>query len=371
MFNRMRTVVAVGVLVLAAGCAAQPPPPRVVRVAYHHPAVTLDPHAHDDGLTRCLLAGIFESLVTVSPDNELVPGLADQWLSPDGTTWRLRLRSGVRFHDGRPVEVEDVIASLRRACFNSSLAVSSYLTSVVAVDRFPSVADTVEIRTSEPFPLLLTRLTLVAVMPRDADPARPVGTGPYRWLAGGPGGPMRLGRWEGHWGPPAAFDEVHVEFFDDDNALSALIAAGSVDVVTSVARHVLAASDRRGDWTAIPVRSLATTLLGFAAVPPWNDPRLREAVDCALDRERLAAEAYPDGDAVAARSLLPADVFGHLPTVQEDGPDLARARRLLDEMESAGQLEIVLEHARDCRGRDHRAAFSADAAGSDPVAGVG
>ena len=87
-----------------------PAPVRVARLAYQHEMVSLDPHGQNDAVTGTILSAVYEPLVNVSSTAGAIPCLAVEWSRPDPTTWRLRLRDGVLFHDGRPLLVDDVIA---------------------------------------------------------------------------------------------------------------------------------------------------------------------------------------------------------------------------------------------------------------------
>src|SRR5690606_8388106 len=97
--------------------------------------------------------------------------------------WTFELRPGATFHDGRPVTVDDIVASLERAKNHPGSRVSGYL---VAVDSVRAVdAEHVEIRTIRPYPILLNKLSFVAIVPADAPERieRPIGSGPYRLQA--------------------------------------------------------------------------------------------------------------------------------------------------------------------------------------------
>src|SRR5689334_19541276 len=100
------------------GCRAGAPVPepaqRVV-VAYASGAQALRPHLANDEYTSSILGNVFEPLVALDGELGLQPALAESWLTPDDLTWVFRLRPGVRFHDGTPLEARDVVAALEQA----------------------------------------------------------------------------------------------------------------------------------------------------------------------------------------------------------------------------------------------------------------
>ncbi len=77
---------------------------------------SLDPALSTDVPTGEAVTLLFDNLTAFDPEGRLVPGLATHWWpSPDGRTWTFRLRPGVTFHDGRPVDAAAILASFRRA----------------------------------------------------------------------------------------------------------------------------------------------------------------------------------------------------------------------------------------------------------------
>lgn len=314
-----------------AGCHRRPEILEV-RMAYEHPVVTLDPHAHDDAVTRSILAAVFEPLVCLGPDLEVRPCLAERWTTPAPTLWRFKVREGVLFHDGRQLRRDDVLASLLRAWKSKGSAIGSYLSSVVAISLAGDEPCTVEIRTAEPAPLLLSRLAMIPIVPTDFDEQRPVGTGPYRLGRRVSPSDLILERWDRYWGRSGNFDRVRILGIPPGERLRRLITEGSVDVVTTVSASFIASVSSAKDWYVERTPALATTLLALNVLRwPLSDPRVRQAIDLAIDRKRLVEEAYPDQDVSPARSLIPVEVFGYCEAGSVPAPDPDRARQLLRE----------------------------------------
>src|SRR5512140_2968935 len=140
-------------VVLFAGCrGASAVKSSELRIAQLTSAITLDPHRHDSTYASATLGHFYDRLVNFGPDRELVPELAVRWENPSDTTWRLHLRDGVVFHDGRPFGAEDVVASIVRARSSDS-HVRHYVQpvhDVRAIDRL-----TVELTTDGVAPVLL------------------------------------------------------------------------------------------------------------------------------------------------------------------------------------------------------------------------
>jgi peptide/nickel transport system substrate-binding protein len=333
-------------LLAVAACGSRPSQVQVVRMAYQHEMVSLDPHAHDDSVTGSVLSGLYQGLVALSPGRTIDPCLAERWTTPDDRTWRFWLRRDVRFHDGRAMTVEDVVASLQRARLSADSALATYLEVLSDVRAVAGDEPVVEIVTRDPFPLLLTRLVMVAVVPRDFDPRVPTGTGPYMWVAGSVKGPVLLRRWGSYWGPKPTADEVSIRFVDQEDLLERLIRAQQLDVVSISSQDFIHTHAMAHPWRLIGIPSAATTILGLnIAKAPLQDPRVREAIDRAVDRRELVARVFPGGGAEPASCLAPATVFGYTPGPGPAPADHALGRRLLAEAGVAPGTRLRVDYS--------------------------
>jgi peptide/nickel transport system substrate-binding protein len=198
---------------------------------------------------------------------------------------------------------------------------------------------TIEVETGEPSPLLLVRLAMVAIVPPEFDPHQPVGTGPYRWVAGSVRGPVELVRWEQYWGEPPPAARVEIRFAETEDQVDRMVALGQADIVAAIDD----ASIPEG-WRVEPVFRVSTTMLGLNVTrPPLDDPAIREAIDLALDRRELVKSGLADGAAEPAVSLVPAEVFGFSPTNRLFPADLDRARQLVASRGMAGRPRVHLD----------------------------
>jgi peptide/nickel transport system substrate-binding protein len=295
-------------------------------------AVTLDPHGQDHGPTSVTLGHFYESLVTFGADNDLRPRLAERWENPTDTTWRFHLRRGVVFHDGRPFGAEDVAASLRRA-----LAPASHIRHFVrAIAEIHVVDDTtLDLTTRTPSPVLLNKLVFVPIVPRDAgvEPiTRPVGTGPYRFVGGEPGGPIEGARFNRYWGDRPAFERVVILPLPDPQERARAVDAGRADVVSQYPTERWNGGLGSARVRLISRRGLMTVMLGFSLRPgtPMADIRVRRAVAAAVDRETLVRDAM-QGLGAPLDQMVPPSVVGHASGLEPLPRGRAEALRLLRE----------------------------------------
>src|SRR5262249_35022270 len=137
--------------------------------------------------TLSVLGNVYEPLVRLGPDLSLQPALAESWHSPDDLTWVFRLREGVRFHDGRPVDAARVAACLEAARVGPYFWYQALLGTVGSITAGGPLS--VVVRTVRPDDVLPARLSSIQIWAepqRAGEPA--VGSGPYRpraWVKGG------------------------------------------------------------------------------------------------------------------------------------------------------------------------------------------
>src|SRR5262249_40209704 len=114
-----RTLVALA-LAAVLGAVSQIADAVTLRWAGRGDMQTTDPHSQNENLTNNINAMVYEFLVTRDKSLKLVPGLAESWTQVNATTWRFKLRSGVKFHDGTPFTADDVVFSFERAKADTS-----------------------------------------------------------------------------------------------------------------------------------------------------------------------------------------------------------------------------------------------------------
>lgn len=306
-----------------------------------------------------------EAPATWDAPTNLIPRLAvDCHTSADARRFTFRVREGVRFHDGTPLDADAVVINYERmwrpdspyfspvaADFNR--AGVGYIESVLALD-----AMTVEFNLSEPFPEFLRYMTqedapgaqslISPAAIRDSGPDgcadQAPGTGPFIFhhrfdTAGGSG--VELRRNDDYWGELPLLEGIqYLPFPDLDARVKALI-EGQVDVAYSLEGADIEDLIRRG----FTVPAFSPPYLWYL-VFNLNDPmiadlRIRQAIALAIDREALCSVLFP-GAARPARSTLPPGSPSHDADVEDRYPhDPQQARRLLAEAGVDG--ELVLE----------------------------
>ena len=148
-------------LAIAAGAADA----RSLKWARTGDALTLDPHAQNEGPTHNLMHQIYEPLLIRDASGKVLPTLALSWaVTSDPTVWEFKLRQGVKFHNGNAFTADDVVFSLDRARQPTS-DMKGLLSSIEKVSKIDDY--TVHIKTKGPNPLLPNYLTNMFMMDKE------------------------------------------------------------------------------------------------------------------------------------------------------------------------------------------------------------
>src|ERR1043166_3178519 len=157
----MRKFLCLPALTAALALAVPVADARPVKWARGADALTLDPHAQNEGPTIAFNNQIYEPLILRDNANKLIPGLAVSWKLADPTTWEFKLRPGVKFHGGEDFTADDVVFSFQRALAPTS-DYKGYLANTKEIVKVDDL--TVQIKTNGPNPLVADNLTTVFIM---------------------------------------------------------------------------------------------------------------------------------------------------------------------------------------------------------------
>jgi peptide/nickel transport system substrate-binding protein len=330
--------------------AAAPPRVRVggtLRLALTEPG-TLDPARAEDAYEGLVIGQVFEGLVDLDSNLNVVPALARSWVvDPGGLAYHFLIREGARFHNGRQVTAEDVVWSFERAARLSGSVAQVHLAGVVGAPEFlagraPTISGLrargpreLTITLVEPYTPFLETLatTQLRVVPREEVDGRgagfshqPVGTGPFEVAEWRAHERLVLKANLRHWKGRPYLDSVEIDVTPghDDGAFEAFL-RGEVDL----------ADLKRADKERLPAGAttierlqMAVTFLGLnVASPPFGDPRVRRAAALSLDRDAIAAGG--GRLTVPTRGIVPFGMMGGPPHALAPHRDTEEARKLL------------------------------------------
>lgn len=287
---------------------------------------------------------VYEGLLDYDLNGAPLPQLATEWdVSPDGLTYRFKLRPDVRWHDGKPFTSRDVAFSILSAwkkyhsrgrtvfAYAEEVDASDPLTAVLRLSRpGPYILKTLQV--SE-YPILPAHLFAGTDIRQNPYNLKPVGTGPFRFVSWDRGSQITLERNPDYWDKPTPYlDRIVTRFLPDATATVTALESGTIDLgivpPTDVAR--LRSEGR------INVAKATSTFLSYFNIefnltrPYFRDVRVRQAIAHAIDREFLAKNIA--GDAIVSTGIIPPGIEEFYETGLPDYPfDIAKANHLLDE----------------------------------------
>jgi peptide/nickel transport system substrate-binding protein len=351
-------------LVLAPLPAAAAPEGRVV-IAQGVDPTTLDMMHQQEQPASNVGAQIFESLIERGQDLKIVPALAAQMpklVAP--TAWEIKLRRGVKFHNGEDFNADSVKFSLERLAnpANKLRGSSSYalLDRVEIVDPF-----TVKVHTKKPWPVFVAHLALrqAAMYPpkeyAGKDPAaisrNPIGTGPYKFVRWAKDEEIVMEAFPGYWAGPAKIKTVVFKPIPDDAVRVAALQNGEIDVAVNIPPHLAGIIEKHPKIylsTAPSIRTIQLMIYTHQMDPsthkaigpypgPTADKRVRQALAYALDADAIV-KGVMDGKAVRVATMLTSLHFGYDASLKPITQDLARSKKLLAEAGFPNGVEIVL-----------------------------
>ena len=312
----------------------------------------LDPHVQPQFIDQARARACFDTLAGWSQQMTPEPRLAQSWESDaTGTRWNVRLRE-TRFHDGRPLTANDVLYSLRR--ITAPATAGSAASGFSGVDHTASraVSDReVEIALKAPnflFPLEWAAPGAEIVPAGATDFTRPIGCGPFRYESFTPGGPALYSAYEGFWGGSPPSRELEFVPIDDENARLGALLSGQIAYAHDL--RAASAAQLAGDGR-VRVLSAPDGVSQFLALkvdrPPFNDPRLVDAVRYGIDRDALARVV------LLGRGQPGNDVFG-------------RGLQYFDNSEPVIPRDLDRARAQVAAARATGLAFELQTSGADP-----
>ena len=296
-------------------------------VAFNADPETLDPHITTALLASRVLALIHDNLINRDYDGSFKPALAEKWdISPDGKVYTFTLKKGVKFHSGKDFSSADVKYTFER-WLNTEKSPTSF--AIKPIDKIEAPdPQTVRFTLKEPYNIFLDQLAgawAVILNQATVDKAGSDygitvadGTGPYKFVSWTRNQKIVLARNDAYtWGSsmfqnqgPAYVDGVEIRIIPEDNTRLAEFQAGNVHLVQDVPQGDVERLNTTPGVSIVKYDQLQTSYLGFnTRKPPFDDPRVRQAVNLAINRDEIVTGANFGLGAPARTMLTPSTPF--------------------------------------------------------------
>ena len=325
-------------------------PAGELRVAIPWTPENLDPSMNLSSIRAQVGMSIFDSLVGRDAQNRIVPELAESWKLLDNNTWQFRLRKGVVFHDGEPFNAEAVHFTVQRVLDPNQK--SPNRANIAEIAKIEVVDDyTVKLITRQPYAALLNRLIDFPILPptytaekRDQGfAARPVGTGPFKFVDLVRDDRMVVEAFDRHWRGAPKIRRIAFRPIPEPFTRVAALRNGGLDLITNVPPNLGRELEHVPGIKVLRVPSTWIIYLGLNAFKkPLADVRVRQALNYATDVDAIITNVLEGNGRRTPGPFTPL-MFGYDPSVKGYSYDPARARQLLAEAGYPDGLEITLD----------------------------
>ncbi|HKI99534.1 MAG TPA: ABC transporter substrate-binding protein [bacterium] len=364
---------------LVVAIAAAPPTPQAKELhwAFQGDIHSMDPYSLNETFSLGTLGNVYEGLVRRTADLKVVPALAVRWELKEPTRWRVYLRHGVTFHDGRPFTADDVVFSYKRATAKGS-DVGGKLASVTdvrKVDRY-----TVDFITSAPNPIITSEWETWMIMSKgwadehQADmPEGPSGAGAsYAHLHENGTGPYTLvsreadvksvfkayPKWwdaKNHKGMP---DRVVMSPIASASTRVAALLSGNVAMAYPIPVQDMKRVDDNAGTHMLVGPEVRTIYLGMdmfrdellhsnvKGKNPFKDKRVRQAFYQAIDEDAIAAKVMR-GLATPTAIMVAPGIIGYEKSFKRLPYDPEKAKALLTEAGYPDGFELHMDCPND------------------------
>lgn len=289
----------------------------------------------------------YDRLVRLTPEVEAKNWMAESVTAVDDKTIEVKLREGLKFHDGNPVTAEDVkfsfdyLMNSDYGYFNSYL---SALDNVAIIDPL-----TVRFNLKQPSaPFISTTLSQISILPKhiwekieDPQGLAPadiptVGSGPFKFNQYTAGEFMKLDKFEDHFhAGEIGIDSVEFQILADSEGVFTALQTGKIDLTAwRMEAGQIPLAEQNGDLEVVSVPDFGFYNLNYnLRLPNFEDAAFRRALTRAIDRERIVNVLLDGRGEVGSSVVAPVNAFWHNPFTERFEYDLDAAR---EELKAAG-----------------------------------
>ena len=284
-------------------------------------------------------ANVFDTLTTLDADGAPQPRLAEKWeMAEDQRSMSLTLRSDVTFHDGRQLVADDVKFTMEQVADSSAqLAFIAKL-----IESIDVVSDTeLTIGFAEPLPNIFDLFEQTFVVDQEtfenlADGSQVNGTGPFLFENWEPGSSVTLTRNDDYWGEAPYLDGIEIAVITDSTALLNAVRSNRSQIALGMSMQDVSSFTEDPAFTIIENSGSIFPLGLDVEDPVLSSKEVRQAINYAIDRERIASQVLGESG-VATALPWPIDAVGYPSDLSEAyAYDVEKARQMITDAGAEG-----------------------------------
>ncbi|MDY3919202.1 MAG: ABC transporter substrate-binding protein [Candidatus Limivivens sp.] len=297
---------------------------------------TLHPSDFSTTVEMDVLNQIYDTLMYMNPDgaHDPEPRIAQSYeISEDGTDYTFHLRQDVTFHDGTQLTAEDVKFSLEM--YMDSEYQGSQVTMLESVEATDEYTVVCHLESAySPFLLGVCSAHIASQAYYEASPEefvnKPMGSGPYKFVSRANGSNIKLEAYDGYYRGAAAIRDITFEVIPDSTTKAIALQTGEVNFASIESASIAQLQAN----SSITIAEVPTSGFAFVSMnlekAPFNDVKVRQAVNYAINRENLVAVCY-DGEAEVNSNICSKERFGYSEDQFQYTYDPEKAKALLAE----------------------------------------
>lgn len=340
-------------------------PQHPLVVAFQGGAVTLDPIMRSENTAYSWQREIFDTITVRNRHGHVEPRIALRWKNLTPLSWKLVIRSGVKFQNGSKLTLADVGESILDAADNPKSQMRAYVGDVKGYKVVGPHA--IKVTFTQPDPFFPTHLANVPVMPEslikkegrakfDQDP---IGTGPYQFVSWQADDHLVLKAWSGFWGKSPAFKYVKFVAIPNNATRVSSLLSGQVQVAEKVLpqdferikssgkAYVTVAPGERTMYLAMDDwRKTGSPGLPAGHKNPFLSKKVREAVSLAINRKLLNEKIF-NGSMTVADQFMPSSMEGYNKARSRIPYNIKKAKSLLAQAGYAHGFKVRLDAPND------------------------
>lgn len=310
-------------------------------------ATALDPLKINDTTTMSILSNVYEPLVRMDANDEIVPALATDWeISDDGKEYTFNLRTDATFHDGTPITAEDVKYTMDQTVASAYTGpYVNFIEKTEVVDE-----DTVKITLQYAYAPFLALCTVYSeVIPNgcyenaDIDMSKmPVGSGPYKFVEWAQGDKIVFEAYEGYYQGQASIKNLTYKVISDSTTAALALESGEIQMNLNVGTADVESLRDKENITLLeePGTAFYYVILN-TNVEELQDENVRKAINMAISKQNLIDGAN-DGFGTATNTFIAEGLPGYRADFEPHPYDVEAAKELMAQSAYPDGFEISL-----------------------------
>lgn len=339
----------VSALVLS-GCSGGGGDASTLTVGLSGDAISLDPVATNDNQSSNVMLQIYEGLVKVDKDGKIQPSLAESYEQIDDVTYQFKLKKGVKFHNGEELKASDVVFSLKRAIEAPNV---THLFQTIDIDSVKALDDyTVEFKQTEPFAGILSALChpggfivneKAVNEAGDSYSQHPVGTNALKFVKWTRADSIELEKFADYHGTAPAYEKLTFRVIPEPSNRVIELESGGVDIAYDIIATDIEKVEKNDKLKLLKSLDYGETYLGFNfSKEVFKDPKVREAITLALDKDAIVKAVFHDLGKTATGVLPPTLKYSISDQMQVKEQNIEKAKELLKEAGYENGLSISI-----------------------------